>query len=135
MEKTKEQKILKLKNELECKQQMLSMIPPRLENKQELQNNLEKEIEQSNSLIMNLQAILAEMENTIPNFDVNIYKQYKQYDIIKTRIEEYKNIIDKSTKQLEVLISEKESTYTTYGTIQQQIAEINKEIALLQSEK
>ena len=135
MEKTKEEKILQLTNELEYKLEKLMYIQYELDSRNEWQKDLKEDVVHSNKLMANLQAKLAEIQASIPDFDVETCNKYKAYWELKSQIDKCKINIDSLIEHINIKESEKEERNLEKQKLEAEIANIEKELAQLTVEE
>ena len=134
-EKTIEEKFLGLKKQLEYKQYKLYYIQDELKSRNVAQKDLEKSIEHFNKLRVDLQTKLAEIQASIPDFDIETCNKYKTYWEQKSQIDKCKINIDSLIEHINIKESEKEERYLEKQKLEAEIANIEKELRNLKSEE
>ncbi len=134
MDTTKEEKIFKLETWLEHTQMKLHRNQYELDSRKEWLCDLEKDVTHSHKLMEELHTILHEIQESIPDFDIEVYNKYKKYGEIQSRIDEHKIKLDSLIKNIEIKQSEIFEKQNEKRKLEAEIAGIEQELEQLKAE-
>ena len=134
MDTTKEEKIFKLETWLEHTQMKLHRNQYELNSRTEWLSDLEEDVAHSHKLMEELHTTLHKIQESIPDFDIEVYDKYKKYGEIQSRISEHKIKLDSLIKNREIKKSEILEKQNEKRKLEAEIAKIEQELAQLKAE-
>ena len=134
MDTTKEEKFFKLETWLEHTQTKLHRNQYELNSRTEWISDLGNDVAHSHKLMEELHTILHEIQESIPDFDIEVYNKYKKYGEIQSRISEHEIKLDSLIQNIEIKKSEIFEKENEKRELEAEIAKIEQELAQLKAE-